>query len=286
MPDRQATPSADVLMRLTWRLLRPLVRLMILAGVPFPRLADLLRQLYVDVAARDLLTEPKARTDSRISLLTGVHRKELRRLRSLSPAELEVPAGVALGNEVVGRWLGGAPWIDDEGHPNPLPRTAPPGLPSFDLLVESVTKDMRPRTILEAWLSQGLVSLRPDGFIVLDEEAFLPKPGQAEQLFYFARNLHDHIAAAVANIIAVDTAPYFDRSVHYDGLSPEAATRLQAFSRTAAQRLLVQINREALRLVDRDTAAGRVTPGRATERVNVGIYMLAEPDRPTENPGP
>jgi hypothetical protein len=247
--------------------------------VPFPRLAELLRQLYVDVAARDLLPEPKTRTDSRISMLTGVHRKELRRLRNLSPAELEVPTGVALGNEIIGRWLGSVPWTDDEGHPNPLPRTAPSGMPSFDLLVESVTKDVRPRTVLEAWLSQGLVSLRSDGFVVLDEEAFLPKPGQVEQLFYFARNLHDHIAAAVANIITVDTAPYLDRSVHYDGLSPDAARRLQAFARTAAQRLLVQINREALRLVDRDTVAGQ-----ATERVNVGVYMLAEPDRPAEEP--
>ncbi len=275
MAEASVTPDAELLLPLIRRLLRPLVRLLIQAGVPFPRLADMLRQLYVDVAANDLLPDPKSRTDSRISMMTGVHRKELRRLRSLSPAELEVPAGVALGAEIVGRWLGAAPWTDADGHPLPLPRTAEPGQPSFDGLVEAVTKDVRPRTVLEAWLSQGLVTVRADGWIVLEEDAFLPKPGQAEQLFYFARNLHDHVAAAVANITAAGAAPFVDRSVHYDGLSPEAARRLRAFARSAAQRVLVQINREALRLLDDET----VDTGQ-TERVNVGVYLFAEPDPP------
>jgi hypothetical protein len=272
-------PDAELLIPLIRRLLRPLVRLLILAGVSFPRLAEVLRQLYVDVASHDLLLDPKARTDSRISMLTGVHRKELRRLRTLSPAELEVPAGVALGAEIIGRWLGAAPWTDADGKPRPLPRSAAPGEPSFDGLVETVTKDVRPRTVLEAWLSQGLVTVRSDGWIALEDDAFLPKPGQSEQLFYFARNLHDHIAAAVANITAAGPAPYVDRSVHYDGLSPQASRQLQAFARSAAQRVLVQINREALRLVDQDSAEEG-----ATERVNAGIFIFAEPEPAAGSP--
>lgn len=277
MLDRPATPDPDVLLRLVWRMLRPLVKLLIVAGVPFPRFAELLRQLYVDVATRDVVTDVKARTDSRISLLTGVHRKELRRLRATAVAGPELPPGAALASELVGRWLGSPPWIDEMGQPLPLLRTAAPGLPSFDLLVESVTKDVRPRAVLEQLLSQSLVSIDPAGIVSLEHEALLPKPGQAEQLFYFARNLHDHIAGAVANITAVKTAPFLDRSVHYDQLSPTAAERLQNYARAAAQRMLVQVNREALRLVD-----GDIPEANAIERVNVGIYMFAEPDRPSE----
>ena len=76
------TLQPDMLLRPVRRLLRPLVRLLIKRGVTFPALADVLRSLYVEVAAHELLTEPRARTDSRISLLTGVHRKEIRRWRS------------------------------------------------------------------------------------------------------------------------------------------------------------------------------------------------------------
>lgn len=277
LPERPSTPDPDSLLRLVWRLMRPLIRLLIVAGVPFPRLAEVLRQLYVDVATLDIVADPKARTDSRISVLTGVHRKELRRLRGMTFAEQELPANAALGTELVGRWLGSGPWADEAGQPLPLPRTADPGAPSFDSLVESLTKDVRPRTVLELWLSQGLVSVAPNGDIVLEQEALLPKPGQAEQLFYFARNLHDHIAAAVVNITATQSAPFLDRSVHYDRLSPDAARRLQAYARGAAQRMLVQVNREALRLVENDEAEEC-----DAERVNVGIYMFAEPDRPVE----
>ena len=83
--DRPRPPPPAALLRASRRLLRPLVRLLMRAGVTFPVLADLLRTLYVEVAARDLLVDPKAQTDSRISLLTGVHRKEIRRLRELPP---------------------------------------------------------------------------------------------------------------------------------------------------------------------------------------------------------
>ena len=63
------------------RLLRPLVRLLIKSGVTFPALCDLLRELYVNVAEYDFALPDKSQTDSRVSLLTGIHRKEVRRLR-------------------------------------------------------------------------------------------------------------------------------------------------------------------------------------------------------------
>ena len=41
------------------------------------------RHLFVDVAANEILTDSRARSDSRISLVTGIHRKEIRRWRDL-----------------------------------------------------------------------------------------------------------------------------------------------------------------------------------------------------------
>src|ERR1700761_7483672 len=68
------------------RMLRPLARLMIRGGITVPALNEMLRVLFVDVAANEILTDARARSDSRISLVTGIHRKEIRRLRAL-PAE-------------------------------------------------------------------------------------------------------------------------------------------------------------------------------------------------------
>jgi hypothetical protein len=269
-------PAADAMLRPLNRLLRPLVRLLIRSGVTFPVLVDLLRTLYVDVASRDLLTDPRAQTDSRLSLMTGVHRKEIRRLRSIAPGGDETPAVVTLSSQIIAQWLGTLAFTDATGASLALPRLAQPGGgPSFDRLVESVTTDLRPRAVLDDWISQGIVTLDQDDHVHLNTQAFIPQPGRSEQLFYFARNLHDHVAAATANISAGETAPFFDRSVHYDRLPWEASVRLEAAGREAAQTLLLDVNRLALKLTE-DEKTGPAPPTGTTRRVNLGVYIYVE----------
>ena len=93
--------------------MRPLVRLMMHSGLTFPILAETLRGLFVEVAINDILTDPKARTDSRITLLTGVHRKEIKRLRESPPDDAAgVPEVVTLASQIVSRWVGSAAFTD------------------------------------------------------------------------------------------------------------------------------------------------------------------------------
>lgn len=276
VPVRPSYPPPALLTRALARLLRPLVRLLIRAGVTFPMLADLLRSLYVEVALNDLLADPKARTDSRVSLLTGVHRKEIRRQRA--PATEPEPPSLTLSSQVIARWLGTPGLVDAAGRPRPLPRLGPP--PSFEALVSTVTKDVRPRALLDEWLDTGIAALDAEGRVRLEQAAFLPRGGQEEQLFYFARNLHDHMAAASANVAAAGIPPFLDRSVHYDGLSADAAARLAAAGRDAAQAMLLDVNRTALGIADADDAAraGAEKPV-PTRRVNLGVYLYVEDEQ-------
>lgn len=250
-------------------------------GLTFPVLADALRQLFIDVATNEILTEPKARTDSRISLLTGVHRKEIRRLRALPADAQDTPEVVTLVGQIIARWVGTSPFLDDNGRPRPLPRTQTAGSdgPTFDTLVESVTTDIRSRAVLEELLGHGIVTLDSEERVQLDTAAFIPRPGGEEQLFYFARNLHDHIAAAVANIGAASGAPFLDRSVHYDRLTEEQAQALLDFARAAAVRALLEVNRRAVTLVE-DSESSKEPSSAAQQRVNFGIYIFEETERP------
>jgi hypothetical protein len=272
--ERPPALPPQALLKAARRLLRPLVRLMMRSGITFPIVADLMRSLFVEVASQELLTDARARTDSRISLLTGVHRKEIRRLREL-PADSEaVPEVVTLSSQIIARWLGTRAYIDESGHPRPLPRTARSDtILSFEGLIASVTTDVRPRAVLDDWLSQGIVTLDADDIVHLEAEAFIPRAGGEEQLFYFARNLHDHVAAATANISAAGPARFLDRSLHYDEMTPEAAERLEAFAREAGVRMLLEANRLALELTEGDTAK---IAAEATRRVNFGVYTYTE----------
>jgi hypothetical protein len=279
------TLRPDMLLRPVRRLLRPLVRLLIQRGVTFPAVADVLRSLYVEVAAHELLTEPRARTDSRISLLTGVHRKEIRRWRSETHEPDAVPPVITLTSQVIARWLRDAEYVDAEGQPRPLPRLPrPEGGPSFEGLVQSVTSDVRPRAVLDDWLNHGIVTVDTADHVVLDTAAFVPRPGSAEQLFYFGRNLHDHLSAATANVMAEDSAPFLERAAHYDNLSPATAARLEAMGREAARRLLTEFNRRVLDLLDANDRELESAPETPRRRLNLGLYLFVENDSAGDQP--
>ena len=80
-----AKPAAAVQQALT-RVLRPLVKLMLAQGITYPAVSEVLKELFVEVADRDFRIAGKAQTDSRVSLLSGVHRKDVKRLRENPPA--------------------------------------------------------------------------------------------------------------------------------------------------------------------------------------------------------
>ncbi len=289
-PERPRPPPPDLLQQAFVRLLRPLVRLAIGSGVTFPMLADLLRTLYVDVATRDLLPDERARTDSRISLLTGVHRKELRRQRT--PADTHEPPTLTLSSQVVARWLATPAHTGPDGAPLPLPRLGP--APSFEALVSAVTRDIRPRALLDAWLDQGIATLDSQGLVRLEHAAYIPQADRQTQVYYFARNLHDHAAAAAANVAAAGAPPFLERAVHYDGLSAEAAAELEAIARDAATSALLEVNRRAIAIADADDAAhqaGTSQPGggstRRRHRVNLGAYVFTATEQdPAEQEQP
>jgi hypothetical protein len=274
-------PTPEALIKPLARLLRPLVRLLIRSGVTFPAAAEVLRGVFVDVAAHDLLTDPKARTVSRISLLTGIHRKDVRRLRNREATEDEIPAAIALSSQIIARWLGTPAYSDSAGHPLVLPRTAAEAeVPSFEKLVRSVTTDVRTRAVLDDLVDQNLVILETHDRVRLNTAAFIPRQGGEEQLFYFSRNLHDHIAAAVANVLATTAPPFLDRSVHYDQLTTDASVELERIAREAAMKTLIEVNRIALSLAEAAEQRSVTNPA-PLRRVNLGIYLYAE-DEPTQ----
>ena len=195
--------TSTVLVRALQHLLRPIVRLLVAQGILYPDFASLLKTVYLDVALREFPLEGKRQTDSRLSLLTGVHRKDVRTLRSQTGARHRAPASVSLGAQVVARWTGDPHYHDTEGRPRPLIRTAQHagGDPSFEELVASVSRDIRPRSVLDEWRRLGVATLDAEDRVCLNAEAFVPSRGFHEKLYYYARNLHDHAATGTHNLL-------------------------------------------------------------------------------------
>ena len=78
------------------KLLRPLVRLMLTFQITYPFVINLLKAIYVEVAEEEFKVAGKRPSDSRINLLTGVHRKDVKRLRTETDDELRMPRNMPM----------------------------------------------------------------------------------------------------------------------------------------------------------------------------------------------
>jgi hypothetical protein len=260
-------PPRSLVMALK-RLLRPLVRLLLSFSVQYPYLANLLKLTYVEVATREFPLDDKPQTDSRVSLLTGIHRQDVKRLRGEMMVDAPPPASVSLGAQLVSRWLGEAEYLDDQGRPQPLPRLAANGgAHSFERLVQSVNKDIRPRAVLDEWLRIGVAELDAEDRVVLRSDAFVPAHGMEEKLFYFGKVIHDHLAASEHNLTG-GAPPMLDRCVYFDRLSEASAAQLEDYARVLAGKAMRALNRRALELQQADAECED-----AHSRVNFGLYF-------------
>lgn len=267
-----AMPQAAFVQALR-RVLRPLVRLMLAKGITVQYLTEMLKSLYVEVAEREFRIDDKPPTDSRISLMSGVHRKDVSRLRAELEAEVpSAPAVVSLGANLVAVWLGSPLYTDAQGQPLALPRhRSEGGDVSFEALVASVNSDIRSKVVLDEWLRLGVAHLDDDKRVRLKADAFVPSEGFEEKAFYFGHNQHDHLAAAVHNLRGLQPA-FLDRSVHYDALGAESVQALSKQSLDLGMKALLAVNKSAMAAEQRDAAS---TAPR--QRITFGVYFYAEP---------
>ncbi len=251
-------------------LLRPLVHLLLSRQVTFPILTRLLKDLYVEVVSEEFAIEGKRLTDSRINLLTGIHRKDVRRLREEreEPALDKRPKSISLGAQIVARWTDQPEFQDEHGRPGALPRRPSPGESSFEDLVSSVSRDIRPRSVLDEWQRLGVVHLDDRDRVVLNSDAFIPSRSFDEKAHSLGHTLHDHIAAGAHNLMD-NEPPLVERSVFYSGLSDASVSELLALSEERGMQALHAVNRRAMELQERD----RGRKG-ALHRMRLGIYTF------------
>ena len=253
------------------RVLRPLVRLLLSHGITFPFMNELLKSIYVETAASEFMLEGRRPTDSRITLLTGVHRKDVRRLTRETEPEPKTPPGLTLGTVIVARWLSDRRFVDAHGRARVLPRTpSEGGARSFAALVESVSYDVRPRSVLDELVRLGVVEVDDNDRVHLVTPGFVPGKELDAKVFYFGEAMHDHLAAGVHNL-AGPPPPYLERSVYYDELSPAAIAKLRAEAEALAMQMLQKINKRGMQLEHDDP------PARGERRrMRLGVFFYSE----------
>ncbi|MBY0473437.1 MAG: hypothetical protein K2Q13_00050 [Nitrosomonas sp.] len=269
-PNSTLSPALVVALR---RVLRPIIRLMLSKGITYPFLLELLKELFVEIADKDFKIEGKSSTDSHLSLLTGVHRKDIKRLRHENHSDAEtIPQAVSMGARLVSLWTSDARYLDENNQPKPLPRFIKEGGEiSFEKLVANVSCDIRSRVVLDEWLRLGVAHFDDQRRVCLNTSAFVPAYGFEEKVYYFGHNLHDHAAAATNNLLG-EKQPFFERSVSYDELTVDSVQKLAEKSTYLGMESLLAINKDAMELEKNDAPKSE-----SRYRMTFGTYFYSEP---------
>jgi hypothetical protein len=262
----------NALVAAIFRILRPLVRLLLRHGIPYGVMADVVKQVYIDVAFQEFGLPGRKQTTSRVAILTGLSRKEVARLRQLH--RWDDHAAIQQYNRaarVISAWVREPAFHDAGGQPAPLPIEG--ASRSLAVLVRRYSGDMPVRAILDELLRVGAVEQLTDGRIRLLARSYVPTAGEAEKLGILGTDVADLIATIDWNLRCPPAETYFQRKVQYDNLPAEVMAELHMLTRERAQAFIEQMDRW---MAARDRDITPTVRGSGRKRAMLGLYYFEE----------
>ena len=247
------------------RLLRPLVRILVRNGVAYGALAELIRKVYVDVAWEEFPPGEKKQTVSRVSGLTGLTRKEVKRL--VETEQTDSSSGQQRYNRsvrVIGGWVKDKRFQDENGKPADLPIEG--ARKSFALLVKGYSGDIPHRAMFNMLEEAGSVKL-VKGKARLVRHAYVPGGDAIEKIRILGTDTAELISTIDHNLTAEPDRLLFQRKVSYDNINPDSLAKLRKLSSKKAQSLLEQLDKQyAGNELDEDSGQGKT--------ISMGIYYF------------
>jgi hypothetical protein len=255
------------------RILRPLIHILIRNGISYVTFADLAKWLFVDVAKREFAIAARKQTISRVSVITGLNRKEVKRV-----SELPVPDDRASSERynraarVIAGWRRDKTFRDDTGKPAALPFSGEGA--TFQTLVKKYSGDMPFRAILDELIRVGAVLQTDDGRVHLSARAYLPAGDETMKIHILGTDVA-HLVSSIRHNMEPDArGTFYQRKVMYDNLPEDVLGAFRKLSAEAAQKLLEKMDGW---LSDRDRDTGPQVKGTGRHIAGLGVYYFEEP---------
>ena len=261
------------------KLLRPLARILLRNGVSFSTFSDLAKWIYVDVAAREFGIEGRKQSTSRVSVITGLSRREVMRVRKLPRPD--VTASTERHNRaarVIAAWRRESDFLDAKGKPALLPMEGRGA--TFSELVKRFSGNVPPRAILDELIHVGAVERRKDGKIALITRAYIPRNIDAHKLNILGTDVRHLVSTIDHNLKSETTEPLFQRKVSYDNLPDDVLPKFRKLFANRAQALLESADRW---LAQRDRDVTPTVKGRGSNRAGFGIFFFEESNSEKES---
>ncbi|PID62799.1 MAG: hypothetical protein CSB44_03050 [Gammaproteobacteria bacterium] len=267
----------QTLQKAVTKALLPLVRLLLRHGVSHAEFANWVRQAYVDQAHEHFGIDGKPPSISRIAIVTGINRKEVKRLRELPE---DIDTGVSKHNRavrVVTGWLQDPAFLDGDGEPRTLEYGDPDD--GFNQLVKRHGGDVPARAMLDELERVGTVTVEGN-VVTLCNRGYVPAESEEAMLDLFATSAADLLDTLDHNLASPGAR--LQMSVAYDNVPKSGRDRFRLLASKRAMEFLRMLDAE-LSSHDRDRHPELQMPGQGRYRSGIGIYLIEQELEPKEN---
>jgi hypothetical protein len=252
------------------RVLRPIVRLLIRAGISYSEFADLARGVYVESAIRDSTDRVGAPTRDRIALVTGLTRQQVDfYIDNKEALPAAAPTLARVITEVLHKWHTDPQYLGPYGIPFELEFDGAGGR-NFQTLVAQVDPKARAGLVLEELLRSGAVIYSGEKhFRTVSRWFMLPEALTPHRIEYFGASL-THLAQTLEYNFKFANAEgkRLERFVFADkGLPRAVMASFEAYARDRASRFLGEVDDWLARY-------GSADASRSGERVDTGVHVF------------
>lgn len=206
-------------------MLRPVARYCLRSSLGLQELLEMSKVVLLEVAAEEMIKSEKKINISRLSAMTGVHRKDAVRIYRENDVNNESTRFVS---RVVGQWRQDPRFMTATGKPKPLTFRGEDS--EFSQLVTLVSQDLHPGTVLFELERLGAVR-RVKEEIQLLVKAYIPRGNPVEGLRMLGEDAEDLAQAVLDNIFSSEgkESPNYHAKAVYDNISEEDVPQLRSW---------------------------------------------------------
>ncbi|MBF0197131.1 MAG: hypothetical protein HQL32_05455 [Planctomycetes bacterium] len=252
------------------RLLRPIVKVMLRNGIPLEAFNRILKKVYVEEAKNELQIPGKKLSHSRISVVTGVPRKDIKKiLESPLSSKDHFIHQFNRASRVITGWIHDGQFLH-EGKPADLEMEGEKG---FEELVKQYSGGVPPKAILDELLRIGSVRKIEDGKVRLVSYGYVDNEDQLQAFMKMSQQAGDLLNTMIHNVDNPKEESRLQLASHCDNLPMEILGRLENLVSERGQVLLQELV-AFLNKYDRDQNDAVFGTGRF--RAGIGIYYFQE----------
>lgn len=257
--------------RVIYRILKPLIAILHRKSIAFEEFSRIARKIYVEVAEEKLLAVGERPSNSRMSVTTGLTRREVAQLRKLSHEDLLFDVHINRGLKVINGWMTDHEFLAKDGQPALIPLQGGSG--SFEALVQRYSGDVPYKAMFKELLLNGVIENNGKDTVLLLNEAYIPQESEEERLMLMGQDVSSLISTIDHNHQNSAEQAFYQRKVCYDNLSQEAVAQFRLIANDESQALLMRFNQWLIKH-DRDHTQSVEGTGRL--RAGVGIHYFEE----------